>query len=65
MSKPHTGIFRVRRGWFGTAILQELMDYPMWCGNFVDASVREHRWEDVDYDNAPKSIEALDIRKLL
>lgn len=65
MARPHTGVFRVRRGWFGRAILQELMDYPTFNGFFVDASHREHKWEDVDYDHAPEQLALRNINMLL
>ena len=56
MKGPHTGLFRVRRGWFGRCVLQELMDYPSYSGGAVDASMREFLWEDVLYKAAPRAL---------
>lgn len=56
MRNPHTGLFRVRKGWFGKSVLQELMDYPTYSGGVVDASTREFVWQDVSYSHAPRSL---------
>lgn len=56
MKCPHTGLFRVRKGWFGVSILQELMDFPSYSGGIVDASMREFIWSDVPYKAAPRSL---------
>ena len=46
-----TGKFRVRRGWFGKAVLQELYDSPSYIGGHVDSSIRDYRWKDVKFDD--------------
>lgn len=45
--------FRVRRGWFGKAILQQLKSFPTFAGGHVDTTVRSIEWVDVSYDHAP------------
>ena len=45
-----TGRFRVRRGWFGKAILQEEYDSPAFIAGHVASDIREHRWADVEFD---------------
>lgn len=52
----HTGIYRVRRGWFGKSVLQELLDSPSFIGGLVDASVRDFHWQDVAYREAPRAL---------
>lgn len=48
-----TGIYRLRKSFFGKSILQERMSYPCLLGGEVDSSVREIVWEDVKYNKAP------------
>lgn len=45
--------FRVRRGFNGVCVLQQLIDSPSFSNGRVDASVREFTWVDIKYDNAP------------
>jgi hypothetical protein len=52
----HSGLFRVRRGLFGRSVLQELIDYPGRIGPHVDSSIRELRWVDVPYSEAPRAL---------
>lgn len=47
--------FRVRKGWFGKSILQQLVSHPAIIGNSIDSSIREYQWRDVVYDRAPES----------
>jgi len=52
--------FRVRRGFGGVCVLQQLTDYPsLICGR-VDSSIRRFEWVDVRYDNAPPLWEPID-----
>ncbi len=44
-----TGRYRVRKGWFGRAILQAEYDSPSYLAGHVDASVRDIRWEDCSH----------------
>lgn len=57
-ANPHTGIYRVRRGLFGSCVLQERMDYPysVESQGYVDQKARVFIWEDVDYSQAPKEL---------
>lgn len=48
--------YRVRRGFFGKSILQRLENYPSLIGGVVDASIRDIRWVDVDYNRAPRAL---------
>lgn len=48
-----TGIYRVRKGWFGKCILQAQFDRPAFLGGQVDASQRVIYWADVDWNSAP------------
>lgn len=41
-----TGNYRVRKGWFGRAILQAEYDGPSYIGGHVDASIRIKYWRD-------------------
>ena len=45
-----TGRFRVRRGLFGTGVLQQEFDVPSLIGGQIDASVRELIWLDVKFE---------------
>lgn len=49
-------IYRVRRGWFGKCVLQELRDTPSYIGDVVDVHIRDIYWEDVSYDKAPRAL---------
>ena len=51
-----TGIYRIRKGWFGRCILQEYMNHPSLVGGQVDASIRDCYWEDVNYNRAPTTL---------
>lgn len=42
--------YRIRRGWFGKAILQVQLNSPSFIGGVVDSSIRTYWWQDVDYD---------------
>lgn len=48
-----TGFYRIRKGWFGKCILQELYDEPSFIGGHVDSTIRRKIWEDVKYKSAP------------
>lgn len=56
MTSTYTDIFRVRRGWLGRSVLQELRNYPVYIGNSVDSTQREFIWEDVLYNHAPRAL---------
>ena len=56
MRDSHRGLFRVRKGWFGCSILQEMRDYPSFNGGVIDVSCREFVWEDVPYKGAPRAL---------
>ena len=45
--------FRIRRGWGGVCVLQQLIDSPSFSNGRIDASVRQFVWLDVKYDCAP------------
>jgi len=47
--------FRVRRGFGGVCVLQQLKSYPTYNGGYVDTENREYKWVDVSYDHAPAS----------
>lgn len=49
-----TGRFRVRKGWGNKSILQAEYDTPSFVGGRVDASLRQLKWEDVPFDQAPQ-----------
>lgn len=48
---PHVNMFRVRRGWFGTSILQQYFD-----GSALSLPYSTSGWVDVAYENAPASL---------
>lgn len=48
-----TGRYRVRRGWFGAAILQAEYNTPSFTAGRVDSSLREIYWSDIEYKHAP------------
>jgi hypothetical protein len=54
----HVGKYRVRRGWFGKAILQSLVKYPSMIGPHPDASNPRWEWVDAEFDHAPDSLVA-------
>lgn len=56
MTSPRTGIYRLRKSFFGKCILQERLTFPCLIGGRVDASVREIVWEDVEYKRAPAEL---------
>lgn len=56
LSGNHSGLFRVRRGWFGKSVLQECIDSPPFIGGIVDSHTRDLRWEDVPYNKAPRAL---------
>lgn len=45
-----TGRYRVRKGWFGRAILQAEYDSPSFIAGHVAADVRDIYWDDCKYD---------------
>jgi hypothetical protein len=49
--------YRVRRSFFGKAILQEGHDGPSLLGGTVDASRRKTYWRDVEFDDLVKSVD--------
>ena len=53
-----TGLYRVRRGWFGRCVLQAQFNGPAFLGGQVDASVRVLYWADVKWDQAPVALVA-------
>lgn len=55
MSGP-TGTYRVRRGFRGISILQQLYDCPSLIAGQVDSSVRDFVWYDVPFDRAPREL---------
>ena len=60
MSKPDPQTtpkrYRVRRGFGGKAILQQLFDTPSFIAGHVDASIRDIHWDDVDFNHAPAEL---------
>jgi hypothetical protein len=48
-----TGIYRVRKTWFGRCILQELHHYPTAIGSSEDSSIRIPIWKDIKWNMAP------------
>ena len=51
-----TGVYRVRKGWFGRCILQAQFNGPAFLGGQVDASIRVLYWADVAWDQAPVAL---------
>lgn len=47
------GKYRVRRGWFGKAILQRFIDSPSLINGRIDVYTRDRKWVDVDFDRSP------------
>ena len=54
--------YRVRHGFGGVCILQQLVSYPTIIGGKVDSSVREFEWMDVPYKRAPSEFEIVAYR---
>lgn len=48
-----TGIYRVRKTWWGKCILQVQFDGPSFVSGQADSSIRVLYWADVDYNSAP------------
>lgn len=51
-----TGRYRVRKGWFGKAILQAEYNCPSYTAGRVDSSLRDVFWSDIDYEHAPQNL---------
>lgn len=54
-----TGRYRVRKGWFGKAILQAEYNTPSYTGAQVCAHMRDIFWEDVEFRHAPTKLEEI------
>jgi hypothetical protein len=56
--------YRVRRGWFGRAVLQVKTNSPSWIGGFIEPELRIMEWLDVPYDEAPAElVDREDVRE--
>jgi len=49
--------YRVRKGWFGQCVLQQLVSFPSFAGGIVDSSIPEFEWIDVPYKCAVSEFE--------
>lgn len=53
--------FRIRKGFGGVCVLQQLKSYPTYNAGHVDTENRKYEWVDIRYEHAPPQWEPVNF----